>query len=42
MCVECVVTALGFYSMTSSVETLERLETAHELVTAMSVEVFPG
>ena len=37
-----LVTALGFYSMTSSVESLERLERALELVTAMSVEVFPG
>ena len=37
-----LVTALGFYSMTSSVESLERIERAHELVTALSVEVFPG
>ena len=28
--------------MTSSVESLERLERAHELVAALSVEVFPG
>ena len=34
-----LTTALGFCSMTSSIETLER---AHELVTCLSVEVFPG
>ena len=34
--------ALGFCSMTSSIESLERLERAHELVTSLSVEVFPG
>ena len=37
-----LVTALGFCSMTSSIESLERLERAHELVTSLSVEVFPG
>ena len=37
-----LVTAPGFYSMTSSVESLERLERVQELVTTMSVEVFPG
>ena len=37
-----LVNALGFYSMTSSVESLERLERAHELVSTLSVEVFPG
>ena len=35
-------TALGFYSMTSSIESLDRLERAHGLVTSLSVEVFPG
>ena len=30
------------YSMTSSIESLERLERAHELVTSLSEEVFPG
>ena len=28
--------------MTSSIESLERLERAHELVRSLSVEVFPG
>ena len=28
--------------MTSSIESLERLERAHGLVTSLSVEVFPG
>ena len=37
-----LITALGFCSMTSSIESLERLERAHELVTSLSVEVFPG
>ena len=37
-----LTTALGFCSMTSSIESLERLERAHELVTSLSVEVFPG
>ena len=37
-----LITALRFYSMTSSVESLERLERAHELVTTLSVEVFLG
>ena len=37
-----LTTALGFCSMTSSTETLERLERAHELVTSLSVEVFSG
>ena len=37
-----LITALGFYSMTSSIESLERLERAHALVTSLSVEVFPG
>ena len=35
-----LITALGFCSMTSSIESLERLERAHELVTSLSVEVF--
>ena len=37
-----LITALGFYSMTSSMESLERLERAHGLVTSLSVEVLPG
>ena len=37
-----LTTALGFCSMTSSIKSLERLERAHELVTSLSVEVFPG
>ena len=37
-----LITASGFCSMTSSIESLERLERAHELVTSLSVEVFPG
>ena len=37
-----LITALGFCSMTSSIESLERLERAHGLVTSISVEVFPG
>ena len=34
--------ALGFYSLKSSIQSLESLERAHELVTALSLEVFPG
>ena len=37
-----LITALGFCSMTSSIESLERLERAHELLTSLSMEVFPG
>ena len=37
-----LITALGFYSMTSSIGSLERLERANGLVTSLSVEVFPG
>ena len=37
-----LITALGFCSLTSSIESPERLERAHELVTSLSVEVFPG
>ena len=37
-----LITALGFHSMTSSIESLERLERAHGLVTSLSKEVFPG
>ena len=36
------VTALGFYSMFGSLESLLNLEQKHEMVTAISVEVFPG
>ena len=37
-----LIIALRFCSMTSSIESLERLERAHGLVTSLSVEVFPG
>ena len=37
-----LISALGFYSMTSSIESLERLERAHGLVSSLNVEVFPG
>ena len=37
-----LVTALGFYSMFSSLESLLNLEQRHEMVTAISVEVLPG
>ena len=35
-----LITALGFCSMTSSIESLDRLERANGLVTSLSVEVF--
>ena len=35
-------TSLGFYSMFGSLESLLNLEQKHEIVTAISVEVFPG
>ena len=37
-----LVTALGFYSLFGSLESLMNLEQKHEMVTAISVEVFPG
>ena len=37
-----LVTAIGFYSMFGSLESLLNLEQKHEMVTAISVEVFPG
>ena len=37
-----LVTALGFYSMFGSLESLLNLEQRHEMVTAISIEVFPG
>ena len=37
-----LITALGFCSMASSIESLEHLECAHGLVTSLSVEVFSG
>ena len=37
-----LVTALGFYSMFGSIESLLNLEQKHEMVTAISAEVFPG
>ena len=36
------MTALGFYSMCGSLESLLNLEQKHEMVTAISVELFPG
>ena len=39
---ENLVTALEFYSMFGSLELLLNLEQKHEMVTAISVEVFPG
>ena len=37
-----LMTALRFYSMFGSLESLFNLEQKHEMVTAISVEVFPG
>ena len=37
-----LVTALGFYSMFGSLESLLNQEQKHEMVTAISVEAFPG
>ena len=37
-----LVTALGFYSMFGSLESLLNLEQKHEMITTISVEVFPG
>ena len=37
-----LVTALGFYCMFGSLESLLNLEQKLEMVTAISVEVFPG
>ena len=37
-----LVTVLGFFSMFGSLESLLKLEQKHEMVTAISVEVFPG
>ena len=37
-----LVTAQGFYSMFGSLESLLNLEQKHEMVTTISVEVFPG
>ena len=37
-----LVTARGFYSMFGSLESLLNLEQKHDIVTAISVEVFPG
>ena len=36
-----IVTALGFYSMFGSLESLLNLKQKHEVVTTISVEVFP-
>ena len=36
-----LITALELYSMTSSIEALEPLERAYELLKALSMEVFP-
>ena len=37
-----LVTALGFYSMVSSVESMDRQQRAHELGISLSVEVCTG
>ena len=37
-----LMTALGFYSMVSSIELMDREERAHELGTSLSVEVCAG
>ena len=37
-----LVTALGFYSMFGSLVSLLRLQQEHDMVTTISVEVFPG
>ena len=37
-----LVTALGVYSMFGSLESLLNLKQNHEMITAISVEVFPG
>ena len=37
-----LMTALGFYSIFGSLESLLNLEQKHEMTTAISVEVFPG
>ena len=37
-----LVTALGFYSIFGSFESLLNQEQKHEMVTAISVELFPG
>ena len=36
-----LVTALGFYSMFGSLESQLNLEQKHEMITTISVEVFP-
>ena len=36
------MTELGFYSIFGSLESLLNLEQKHEMVTAISIEVFPG
>ena len=37
-----LMTTLGFYSLVSSIESMELLERPYELVASLSVEVFPG
>ena len=37
-----IATALGFFSRMCSLQSLERLESEHQLVTALSVESWPG
>ena len=37
-----LITALGFYSMTSSIKSMDHLQRAHGLVTSITVKVFPG
>ena len=37
-----IATALGFFSRMCSLQSLEMLESGHQLVTALSVESWPG
>ena len=37
-----IATALGFFSRMCSLQSLEMLESEHQLVTALSVESWPG
>ena len=37
-----IATALGFFSRMCSLQSLEMLESEHDLVTALSVESWPG
>ena len=37
-----LMTAMGFYSMVSSIESLNLLECSHELVTSLSLDMLSG